>query len=199
MFICASVSNAAETSPKRISESSDDEFNHDESKSERPPANCDGEDFCKTKSKNKNQLHNAPLSKVSSGSNLKNPYSRATGRKVVGIVMIPTGVVGGLTFGLMWALYNPCPQGTSFGLISGGTLVAGSIVGGISLIRSANDERRLWQKWEDNNNAGSTGDDDESSVTPAKSDAQLAYSLSVSPTVTAKRSVGVGLTLQVPF
>ncbi len=98
----------------------------------------------------------------------KNPYSRGTGKKVMGIVMIPASVAVGLTIALIPSL-NYCTQSyeethraqcaredqeRQTMLFVGGAVIAGGVIGGILLLKSGRSEGRQWKEWEAEHGAG---------------------------------------------
>ncbi len=93
----------------------------------------------------------------------QNPYSRGTGKRITGYILIPAGsVLGGIYF-LGGAFgESACDEDSILEdkkncrsskvlMYTGLGLVAASVITGIILIRSGNSDRRRWQKWEDQN------------------------------------------------
>ena len=106
----------------------------------------------------------------------RNPNSRGTAKKVVGIVLIPVGAVSGSLMLLVGAVNN-CDGGTDackkeardnghFYRAIGASLVVGGVVGGVLLINSASESRERWQQWEDSHKAASASANDGTGAVP---------------------------------
>jgi hypothetical protein len=112
---------------------------------------------------------------------LKNPYSRGTAKKVIGIVMIPASVAVGAVIALIPSL-NYCTQSyekthqaqcaredkeRQTMLFAGAAVIAGGVTGGILLLNSGRSDGRQWKEWEAEHGAGqSSPTKDERSYIP---------------------------------
>lgn len=92
----------------------------------------------------------------------RNPYSRGTGKRITGYILIPAGSVLGGIYYLAGSVGKSvscdeesaleddknCSSSNVTKYVGLG-IIAASVVTGIVLISSGNSDRRRWQRWED--------------------------------------------------